>query len=729
MANSSVTITSSSFYDREIGTSYFSSASPSSLSLEVGNIVTFSYNISQGGDSSVTVQNLDSGKWEDSNGNPITSFTLTAQQTKTIKVVDSGTDIITINFLSSSFNDKTITATITGSATPNTEIAVTSNSVFYANNTFSGFSLGPSIWYGRMANNRFYAKDGNACAINTIRYSTNGTVYLRFSHPDIAHGLNQSQILSSYTGEFFDSIVVNGTTLNFSDINSVSNTQHGTMLLFWNVGSNPMPSNGTNFNLILNNTGQDLSDQNTDWTMRPYIALVGSTYSGVNASYRNDKTGDVYSSAPSMSRGDRLRVQHLDATGDKDLRMDSSNVAVDGIIDNFFSVSGTNMLRPAAEHFGTTDSNLLRLEEGEISDYRAIVEAGTPTIDLIFTNDSSSVSWSPVLNIDSTRVTITPSATSFTEANGILGVFDVSITGGAGKDFYFDIDRISGTVGSGEIASSTIGTLSETGGSISLVLYNSDDPELEYQGENFIFKVYQGVVGSPIGPALDDVAFTIYDDDVGASFPSTVNIPLSATSHILNLTVSSGSSGVRYKLYNATGTALIQDLGILNSGSHSITISDAPATAGTSKTYTLKAANGNSIGGEPVYVSGGSYTVNAGVVPGSEDYGLELFDQLGNLYLSVTDNVAFFKFSGSGEYTPGTRVAPRTFTQVIDLSAYNLNITPDDFIYIHDRNKGGIAVFSAEITGQDEVTVTIYQLALSPNSNTRTYSYTIISTG
>ena len=107
MANHNISVRSSSFYDREMGTSYITSVSPTSLTVTEGDTITVSYVKGSGGQSYVDITNWDSGEWNSTSNARLYS----GQSVVRTLLASSGSDSITANFPSSSFRDRSFTVT------------------------------------------------------------------------------------------------------------------------------------------------------------------------------------------------------------------------------------------------------------------------------------------------------------------------------------------------------------------------------------------------------------------------------------------------------------------------------------------------------------------------------------------------------------------------------------------------------------------------------------------
>lgn len=164
MANHNVSITSSSFYDPEMGTERFTSANPSSLNITQGDTVTFTYTQQSGGQSYVTMTNFDSGEW-----NSTANATLYNGQSVVRTRTAVGSDTVTANFPASSFTDRNISITAVSNIddTPDSFnlgafVSSASRSTVYQAQTVtvSGLSGGTSIT-ASITNGVFTVNDGS----------------------------------------------------------------------------------------------------------------------------------------------------------------------------------------------------------------------------------------------------------------------------------------------------------------------------------------------------------------------------------------------------------------------------------------------------------------------------------------------------------------------------------------------------------------------------------------
>lgn len=233
--------------------------------------------------------------------------------------------------------------------------------------------------------------------------------------------------------------------------------------------------------------------------------------------------------------------------------------------------------------------------------------------------------------------------------------FTTTITGGSGKYFNWDIVRVSGSDESGgEISSATYGSLTDTGGTVTLTFKDNSTSEIGLHGESFRFDVYEydsptTPTGSPSGTPEASRTFILYDDDVTASFPGSITIPYNAgTDHTLTLTVGTGSDTL-YRVYWDGGVSFHQ-ISSKPVGTHNISIPNTPVAGAGPKTYDVYAYNGNE------YILAGSYTVERldenESLPAST-YGIEVFDTNENLILSVDDETLFYMVRKTGTIGAG----------------------------------------------------------------------------
>lgn len=130
MANHNVAVSSSAFYDSEVGWFYSSSSSPATLDIVDGDTVTWTYTQGSNGATSVSISAFDTGEW---NNTALASLTNGQSVVRTYQG-GAGNDTITVNF-SGSFTDKTTVITVvSGNQAPNAIIsgdttAIATNSV------------------------------------------------------------------------------------------------------------------------------------------------------------------------------------------------------------------------------------------------------------------------------------------------------------------------------------------------------------------------------------------------------------------------------------------------------------------------------------------------------------------------------------------------------------------------------------------------------------------------
>lgn len=141
MANHTVNVSSSAFYDSETGWFYSSNSTPATLDITDGDTVTWVYSRGSNGSTSVSIGAFDAGEW-----NSTTSATLTNGQS-VVRTYTGGTggDTVSVNFTASGFNDKTTVITSTAAnAAP--LASLTGDTSAIANNAVSvdaGASIDP----------------------------------------------------------------------------------------------------------------------------------------------------------------------------------------------------------------------------------------------------------------------------------------------------------------------------------------------------------------------------------------------------------------------------------------------------------------------------------------------------------------------------------------------------------------------------------------------------------
>ena len=178
MANHNVSVSSSSFYDPEVGTQTFTNVSPSSLNVTEGDTLTVTYTRQSGGQTYVDIVGWDSGEWNST----ATARLYNGQSVVRTLLASSGSDVITANFPASSFTDRSFTVTHLSSTdtTPDSFnlgafIGNASLSTLYkAQNdiTVSGLSSGTPIT-ASITNGVFTVDDSNSANAT----SSNKTVY------------------------------------------------------------------------------------------------------------------------------------------------------------------------------------------------------------------------------------------------------------------------------------------------------------------------------------------------------------------------------------------------------------------------------------------------------------------------------------------------------------------------------------------------------------------------
>ena len=188
-----------------------------------------------------------------------------------------------------------------------------------------------------------------------------------------------------------------------------------------------------------------------------------------------------------------------------------------------------------------------------------------------------------------------------TEGSGTL---DFNFTANYDGTYYYDVNRISGSSGAGEVTNPGPSPLTISGGSgsVSISFTNDSTTEIGFQGEEFVMRF--GTTSN--SEDLDTLNFTLYDDDSGISYSSSsINVASGASSHSISIVRATGdsSSAVTARVVvDGTSTAIGGTFS-LSTGTTSRTVSDVPAE-GASKTYRVQVYNGNE------YIDGPTYTVS-----------------------------------------------------------------------------------------------------------------------
>jgi len=113
MANHNVAVSSSAFFDSELGWSYSSNSNPATLDIIDGDTVIWTYTRGADGSNTVSIGAFDTGEW-----NITTAQSLSNGQSVSRTYSGTGNDTISVNFTSSEFIDRTtvVTATSANSA-------------------------------------------------------------------------------------------------------------------------------------------------------------------------------------------------------------------------------------------------------------------------------------------------------------------------------------------------------------------------------------------------------------------------------------------------------------------------------------------------------------------------------------------------------------------------------------------------------------------------------------
>ena len=249
----------------------------------------------------------------------------------------------------------------------------------------------------------------------------------------------------------------------------------------------------------------------------------------------------------------------------------------------------------------------------------------TATIQLRTGSTSGTIVATDTFTINDTSTDPVVGSVSFasgsfaTEGSGTL---DFNFTANYDGTYYYDVNRISGSTGGGEVTNPgpTPFTISGGSGSVSISFTNDSTTEIGFQGEEFVMRF--GTTSN--SEDLDTLNFTLYDDDSGISYSSSsINIASSASSHSISIVRATGdsSSAVTARVVvDGTSTAIGGTFS-LSTGTTSRTVSDVPAQ-GASKTYRVQVYNGNEYIDGPTYTvsraSGYLWAINA---PGSIDEG------------------------------------------------------------------------------------------------------------
>ena len=193
--------------------------------------------------------------------------------------------------------------------------------------------------------------------------------------------------------------------------------------------------------------------------------------------------------------------------------------------------------------------------------------------------------------------------------SGLEFIFDNTVDG----TYYYDVNRISGTVSGGEVTNPGPSSFSVTSGSgrVTVNFINDSVTEIGFQGEEFVMRY--GTTSN--SQDLDTLNFFLYDDDTGISYSdSTIDINGAATSHQVSVVRATGDDSTSVSAYIAVSpgtTPLSTNLGTgfsLATGTTVITVNDVPG-AGSSETYYVRINNGQT------FINGPTYTVTQAAVP------------------------------------------------------------------------------------------------------------------
>lgn len=220
--------------------------------------------------------------------------------------------------------------------------------------------------------------------------------------------------------------------------------------------------------------------------------------------------------------------------------------------------------------------------------------------------------WYGASSVTTGSVSFT-SGTFATEGSGTLGF---TFTASSDGTYYYDVNRISGSVSGGEITNPgpTTVTISSGTGTVNIGFLNDTTTEIGFQGEQFVMRF--GTTSN--SEDLDTLNFTLYDDDSGISYSdSTIDISSATTSHSVSIVRATGdsSSAVTARVVEDGTTTAIGGTFSLSTGTTVRSVSDAPSSPGNID-YRVQVFNGNE------YINGPTYNVSrAGYVFGtSNDY-------------------------------------------------------------------------------------------------------------
>ena len=348
--------------------------------------------------------------------------------------------------------------------------------------------------------------------------------------------------------------------------------------------------------------------------------------------------------------------------------------------------------------------------------------AETATVNIRTGSQAGSIVATDTFTINDTSITpsgsISFTGASFaTEGSGNLGFsFSNTVDG----TYYYDVNRISGSTGSGEIQNPGPSSFTVSGGTgtVSLIFYNDSVSEIGFQGETFVMRY--GTTSN--SEDLDTLNFTLYDDDSGISYSdSTINVSSSATSHNVSIVRAAGdsSSAVTARIRNVTTNTVIGSTFSLSTGTTVRTVSDVPS-AGSTETFRVEVYNGNA------YINGPNYTVQTALDTTPENY-TNLAGNVSNASLS-TYHYATFSTAAAGTTSPGTGFnVGTTISNGTDISVsngeYSLNAGSNWLTGNATINQTQVVYFRGQSSSSFNTAVTH---SLTIGSETRSFTTTTV---
>ena len=196
MANYTITVDSGSEYEPGFGPIFFTSMQPN-ITMSVGDTLTVTYIKYAGGQTSVTINNWDSGLWSDTS-----SVVLSDGQSVVRTAIASGNDLLVADFPSSNFPDRNRTVTIESvSVTPDTSITVEKNSPLFNTSSFNvrltnttsttSYEIRSASYSGTVLKT-ITNQDNVWVAVNN-QPSTSGTTYYITAYVSSANGGDESR--------------------------------------------------------------------------------------------------------------------------------------------------------------------------------------------------------------------------------------------------------------------------------------------------------------------------------------------------------------------------------------------------------------------------------------------------------------------------------------------------------------------------------------------------------